>query len=148
MEGIVNNETAKSTTIPTEIIGQQDSVALEYFKNPEFVAQYQSLQDRILYTITELGTLDFDLYFSNPEIQQVSDTTAKIMELFLDIYTKYPNGFEDIDEIINHYIQEIEKSNLSSYDKEYLFTGLSVAAYSPRFWADKLEGETISEKSI
>lgn len=118
LENTISKEAVKS--IPEETI-PIDSATLNYLKSPVFVNQYQSIQDQILNSIDEIGRIDLDLYFKNPETHQVSALTKKIMELFLDIYTQYPDGYADIDTIVNYYIQAIEQSQLTSEEKENLY---------------------------
>ena len=151
LENLVRKEPTKSIGEITfsEQLDQNDSTVLNYLSNPDFVAQYQSIQDKILNAITEIGAIDLEVYYANPEGQQVSSTAKKIMELFMEIYTKYPDGFDDIDTIINYYIQKIESADfLTQEEKECLYSGLSVAAYSPRFWADRFENEMSKDIKI
>ena len=47
---------------------------------------------------------------------------------------------DDIDFIVSYYMRAIESSpELTPDEKEMIFTGLAVAAYSPRLWIDKIQ---------
>ena len=68
-----------------------------------------------------------------------SSTAKEILKLFSDLYTKYPSKIEDVDFIIDYYAEHIFASSaLSETDKDALFSSLSVAAYSPRYWVEHL----------
>lgn len=64
------------------------------------------------------------------------DITSKLMNMFFDILTSYPDNLDDIEFIINKYIELVNASNeISESDKELIYCGLSVAASSSEFWS-------------
>ena len=68
------------------------------------------------------------------------DLGQKVMNLFLNVYTEYPQDQADVNEIINKYISVIEKSSeLSKEEKELIYSSLSVAAYSFKYWENELQ---------
>ena len=63
----------------------------------------------------------------------------KVMNLFLKIYSNYPQNQTDINDIINKYVSIIEPSTeLSKEEKELICSSLSVAAYSFKYWETTL----------
>lgn len=63
----------------------------------------------------------------------------KVMNLFLKIYSSYPENQTDVNDIINKYISIIEPSTeLSKEEKELIYSSLSVAAYSFKYWETTL----------
>lgn len=61
--------------------------------------------------------------------------TAKVMNLFYEILAKYPDNLNDIEFIINKYIEAIDATKeLSNNEKKIIYAGLSVAASSSEFW--------------
>jgi len=67
------------------------------------------------------------------------DLGQKVMNLFLNVYTEYPQDQADVNEIINKYISVIEQSSeLSKEEKELIYSSLSVAAYSFKYWENEL----------
>lgn len=110
-----------------------NNTALEIVKNKEFKSNYQAI---VYDAITNVG-LPNDLHATNsPEIEdEFSPIGDMIMELFKDAYTKYPEKIEDYDFLVNEYIKIIEASNeLTDAEKEAIYTGFSVAAYTARYW--------------
>lgn len=64
-----------------------------------------------------------------------------IVQLFLDVYKKYPLGVSDVSYIINEYSNIVENdSTLTFEQKRAIFTALSVAAYSTEYWDAVLNG--------
>ena len=141
LEGLFMEDSANNDhTQPNPV----DSATLNFFNSPEFIIQYQALQNQILTAMTEIENLDIEQYFSDSDNQNISLTAQNVMTLFMELYTQYPAGLEDIDQIVNFYLQKIDNTNALTMDeKEILYSGLAVAAYSPRFWSAKFENEQL-----
>ena len=59
--------------------------------------------------------------------------------MFMTLYTQYPSKLDDIDFIVDYYANQIAVSKaLNDSEKDAMFSALSVAAYSPRYWIDEL----------
>lgn len=64
------------------------------------------------------------------------------MDMFMQLYTRYPAQLEDVNFIVNYYANKIADSRaLSSDQKEAMLSALSVSAYSPRYWISQLDLE-------
>lgn len=64
-----------------------------------------------------------------------SDLSTRLMNMFYDILIKYPESLNDVEFIINKYVEAIKSSpEISENDKELIYSGLSVAASSSEFW--------------
>jgi hypothetical protein len=64
------------------------------------------------------------------------------MEMFMELYTRYPAQLEDVDFIVNYYADKIASADsLDTDQKEAMLSALSVSAYSPRYWISRLEPE-------
>lgn len=75
-----------------------------------------------------------------PKRASKDDLGQKVMNLFLNVYTEYPQDQADVNEIINKYISVIEKSSeLSTEEKDLIYSSLSVAAYSFKYWENELQ---------
>lgn len=62
---------------------------------------------------------------------------SSVMRLFLEIYNRYPNNCEDVNFIINKYIDVVDKSKeMPDEMKSCIYNGLAVAAYSYKYWQD------------
>lgn len=102
---------------------------------PEFKSAYQQEMDCIRSSLTELGAVDLERYMERKDATGYSEITVSILELFMDIYTQYPSKLEDIDFIINYYVEKIANSpEVPEEEVESLYTALAIAAYSPRLW--------------
>lgn len=88
--------------------------------------EYQKVFDKTMSAIS-----------NNNDILKIEgdDVTTKVMNLFYEILQKYPDNNDDIEYIINKYIEVIKKSNeISDVDKKNIYSGLSIAASSSEFW--------------
>ena len=64
--------------------------------------------------------------------------TSRLMNLFFHIIEVYPVNANDMEFILNKYIEVIEESNeFSDNDKELIYSSLSIAASSYEFWTEK-----------
>ena len=116
------------------------SIESRIMQHPDYIRQYQAALDNISYYLGEFDKV-FGEYGINPTYNPMyaSSTAKEILKLFSDLYTKYPSKIEDVDFIIDYYAEHIFASSaLSETDKDALFSSLSVAAYSPRYWVDHL----------
>lgn len=79
-------------------------------------------------------------YVSGKNMQfEGADVTTKVMNLFYDILAQYPTKINDVQFIINKYIEVIKASNeIDENDKNAIYMGLSVAASSTEFWEEEL----------
>lgn len=121
-----------------------DSTALKILKSKEFKADYQAI---IYDAINETG-LTHELNLENePQIDEDEDPIIKaVFALFKEVYTTYPEKMEDYDFLINRYIEIIETSDeVSKEDKEAIYSGFSVAAYTARYWDRKSNKTAINE---
>ncbi len=74
-----------------------------------------------------------------PREASENEVGQKVMNLFLKIYSSYPQNQTDVNDIINKYISIIEPSTeLSKEEKELIYSSLSVAAYSFKYWETTL----------
>ena len=65
------------------------------------------------------------------------DISTKLMNMFYNILIKYPEGLDDIEYLINKYIEAVKDSReIEESDKELIYSGLSVAASSSEFWSE------------
>lgn len=62
----------------------------------------------------------------------------KIIQLFLEVFQEYPSDMEDINYLINKYIELIESdAQITELQKEAVYFALSTAAYSTNYWYSK-----------
>lgn len=115
------------------------SIESRIMQHPDYIRQYQAALDNISYYLGEFDKV-FGEYGINLTYTYVCIFYCKeILKLFSDLYTKYPSKIEDVDFIIDYYAEHIFASSaLSETDKDALFSSLSVAAYSPRYWVEHL----------
>lgn len=79
--------------------------------------------------------LEQDQYY----ISESNELDEKVMNLFFSLITSYPDNLDDIEFIINKYIEIVKNNNeLSDDQKQLIYAGLSVAASSSEFWNDKI----------
>lgn len=99
----------------------------EYILNsPEFVSQYNSIMPR---------------FYSSDVNKYITDDSkgAMVIKLFIEVYNKYPQDIDDVNLIINNYIERIEKNpSLTNEEKQLVYNGLAVAAYSFQYWKNRL----------
>lgn len=135
---IGENNITENRTTELKVIGGSDEEMM--LKNPKFIAKYQDILKDINYFQQEFESVIGDSGI-NPSFNQItaSPTAIEILDLFLDLYNNYYGALEDVDFIINFYADHIfESSALDGEEKNALLSSLAVAAYSPRFWVDKL----------
>lgn len=109
-----------------------DPTALGIVKSEEFKKGYQTILNEILENEAESNETNHEMYLY---IQNEDPLVVKILELFEEVYTQYPEKMEDYDFLINRYIEMIETSDeIAEEEKIAIYTGFAVAAYTPRFW--------------
>ena len=130
LERVINGEVFEDVDL------SQDPYA-EAFKSIEFNNSYQTaVNEAVLFTRTLQNSTSKPVV----DIEGLSPIANEVLSLFFDIYTEYPNKMDDIDFIVSYYMRAIEASpELTPDEKEMIFTGLAVAAYSPRLWIDKIQ---------
>ena len=65
-----------------------------------------------------------------------NDTPAKVMNLFFEIFEKYPDNVDDVQFIINKYIEAVKNTEeISEADKEIIYQALSIGASSYEYWS-------------
>lgn len=88
--------------------------------------------------------LKYNLYMGDPDSYSLdfalSDTESKheyVIQLFLDLYNNYPEDIEDVNYIIDQYIDIIENDEFFSLDeKEAIYIAIAMAGYSTEYWLD------------
>lgn len=69
----------------------------------------------------------------------ITENLQRACELFLEVFQSYPQNQEDIEFIVNKYLEIIKTSNdFSEKEKEALYMGLSIALKSPGLWEEHL----------
>lgn len=65
-----------------------------------------------------------------------NDTPAKVMNLFFEIFEKYLDNVDDVQFIINKYIEAVKNTEeISEADKEIIYQALSIGASSYEYWS-------------
>lgn len=74
--------------------------------------------------------------FSMDYLEDCSQKEDRIIKLFLDVYKEYPEDLEDVNLLINLYIDRIEAdSTITELQKQCVYSALSIAAYSTVYWS-------------
>lgn len=103
----------------------------------EFKEDYLRILDK---TKAMFSNIEDGQLIENIESLDDSSIENKILKVFLDVYLNYPSKLEDVDYLINTYIKTIELSNsLSKEEKQTIYGAFAVAAYSPRFWINRID---------
>lgn len=67
----------------------------------------------------------------------ITGNLQRAYELFLEVFQSYPQNQEDIEFIVNRYLEIIKVSNdFDEKEKEALYMGLSIALKSPDLWKE------------
>lgn len=94
-------------------------------KSDEFAALFDSIDRRS----------DIILLNNNTQLSKEKVIPDQLMKLFTDILQKYSDKADDVEFIINRYIEAVENtSELSQDDKNIILKSLSVAASSFELW--------------
>lgn len=125
----------------------------------ENIPMEYSLEDGL--SVSEIDMLHSDFFTSkynfamdNPHIysiEYISENLTKedlIVQLFIQLYQEYPNDFDDVNYIINQYIEIIESDErITELQKECVYSALSTAAFSTSYWYKKSlsEYETLDD---
>lgn len=78
--------------------------------------------------------------FNDNIVQETENRTIsdKLMSLFYSICQTYPDNSEDVQFIINKYIEAVKNTNeISEQDKPVIYQAISVAASSYEFWMNE-----------
>lgn len=130
----------------TRIIGGNTDNSLEsqLLHHKDFVKAYREQISYTEYYLSQFDEVFTDEGAINPKlnIYRLSPAGKEIMDMFIELYTRYPAKLEDVDFIVNYYANKIADSNALDPDqKEAMLSALSVSAYSPRYWISKLDME-------
>lgn len=122
----------KDVTVNTAVIPMNDP-NYDIIKSPEFISAYKTAVDEIIN-----GNFLSELEVGNYEKYSFSPVASDVLKSFSELYIKYPQSVENVDFVINKYIECIEKTDnvLTEDDKRGIYAGLAVAAYSPRYWSE------------
>ena len=86
---------------------------------------------------------DSNLYSLEYYIQNKSKAT-RVIKLFIQALEEYPEDMEDINYLINRYIELIEADRrITDLDKEFVYSSLSTAAYSVSYWQRTASGSKL-----
>ncbi len=90
--------------------------------SPQFLSLYNEAKTEADCTLDNISGLD-------------SILLEQIINLFCEAYSTCYDSVPDVDYIINNYISTLEGYNALSYeDKQTVYAGLSVVAFSSRYW--------------
>ena len=111
----------------------------ELINTQEFKNTYSSIVQLIPKVQDSNGVIDVEDYFVELSNDVYVDINViRVYELFINLMNTYPSRLDDMETIINLYITAIQNSNdFNEEEKEMIFTGLVVAAYSPQYWIDE-----------
>ncbi len=85
-------------------------------------------------------TMTYASHFSLQYYAENSSKVLRVIELFLDALEEYPEDFDDVNYLINSYIEIIEKDqSITESDKEAVYSSLSTAAFSLSYWGSSLD---------
>lgn len=99
------------------------------YNNPFFLSQYNGICQDIIQTMN--GELSENARYNIDKSPKVN----KLLNMFLNVYNKYPKNTNEIAEIVNKYIETIERNNeLNDQEKEIVYGSLVVSLYSPQLW--------------
>lgn len=87
---------------------------------------------------------NYDALLTSPQLlsmeylNETSDKEDRIIKLFLDVYQEYPEDMEDVNYLINMYIDRIERDPaITDLQKQCVYSALSIAAYSTNYWSNQ-----------
>lgn len=99
------------------------TIETQVLNSSGFVDRYNSLMQTYC-------SLDVEKYVSDN-----NSMGSQVVRLFIDVYNQYSETIDDVNLIINKYIQRIESSSsLTNDEKQLIYNALAVAAYSFRYW--------------
>lgn len=133
-------------TPQTRVIGGNTDNSLEsqLLHHKDFVKDYKEQISYAEYYLSQFDEVFTDEGSINPKlnIYRLSPAAKEIMDMFMQLYTRYPTQLEDVDFIVNYYANAIANSKALDPDqKEAMLSALSVSAYSPRYWISQLDLE-------
>lgn len=79
---------------------------------------------------------DSNLPFSRtPQLGEDLSRADEVIDVFLKGFSTFPENMNDVNDLVNSYIEEIEKdSTISMDEKVVIYSTFSTAAYSASFW--------------
>ena len=125
---IVKNLLSNNFAIDSEVKQYLSKEEIDILTSKEFIQGYDS-------TICALGES-----IANGDIPQVNDNDIPtlLMNLFTNILETYSDKAEDVEFVINKYIEAVQNTNeLSTEEKDNIYRSLSVAASSFELWNTK-----------
>jgi len=117
---VLNNEEIDLESYEYELTDKE----IDAFRSKEFVEEFNRLMP----------------YFANMDFSFVDSTRIEyaVIMKFSELYEKYSYESEDVNFIIEKYIEYLENdSTLTEEEKEKIYTGFAVAAYSNDYWNKK-----------
>lgn len=122
---IVSNLLTNNFALDSEVNKMLSKEEIEILNSDEFIAGYDSVVNNLTTCII------------NRKIPQSTDQdiSSLLMNLFAHILATYPEQAEDVEFIINKYIDAVQRTpELSSDEKDNIYHSLSVAASSFEYW--------------
>ncbi len=84
-------------------------------------------------------------FFSLEFMERNLTLEDRVVKLFLDAYKEYPTDMDDVNYLINKYIELIEAdSQILDEEKKVIYSALSTAAYSSKYWKE-IENEILNK---
>lgn len=114
---VLNNEEIDLESYEYELTDEE----IDAFRSKEFVEEFNRLMP----------------YFANMDYSFVDSTKVEYVVImkFAELYEQYSYESEDVEFIINKYIEFLENdSTLTDDEKGTIYTGFAVAAYSNDYW--------------
>lgn len=99
---------------------------LEILNSKEYIEVYDSIMNQIDIS----GALSLN----------GNDVSSRLINLFNQVVAQYPQNGDDMEFLINKYIEAVKVSNeISDEDKKIIYQSLSVAASSFEFWDKQID---------
>ena len=159
-EGLIRDEILEATPIAINIPKEyQSSLEVGVLHNAtlriidEDIPMQYELEDGL--STDEIKMLNSDEFVSkynysleNPQVltlEYINDDPSKedrVIQLFLQAYQEYPSDLDDVNYLINRYIELIEiDPQITEMQKEIVYSALSTAAYSTNYWYNKASNQ-------
>lgn len=119
-----------------KIIGEGLSLGyeLEEALTPEEITMLHSeeFRNNFKYSMNNPHIFSFDYISANPTKED------RVIQLFLQAYQEYPSDLNDVNYLINKYIEIIENDiQITDMQKCAVYSALSTAIYSTNYWINK-----------
>lgn len=130
--GLLHNTILNSVAAPTneeeneEIAYPFTAVENAVLYSTEYIDSYESVLLKVINSDT-----------NKPIFVSEEGVSAEIINLFIEVFNQYPEDINDVNFIVNKYIEKIEASNLlSESEKKNIYDALSVAVFSFYHWSN------------